>query len=172
MSDFDQQVRAAPFVWLEQQRQLHGETLPRTILAEGFEFEGRRVPLLGPEGIFKPAVLPTIPLSITTAPPSPRKPRPYDDEFDPSGLLRCRYRGSNANHPDNTGLREAMRQQVPLVYFHGIVPGRYMASWPVYIVGDDPSALTFTVAVDERQLVVAPAADDPEVFGAATSRDS
>jgi putative restriction endonuclease len=41
---------------------------------------------------------------------------------------------------------------VPLVYLHGVVPGRYMASWPVYIVGDEPSKLTFTVAVDDRQL--------------------
>lgn len=56
-----------------------------------------------------------------------------------------------------------MRQQIPLVYFHGIVPGRYIASWPVYIVGDDPGALTFTVAVDERQLAFTAPADDPEV---------
>jgi len=48
------------------------------VLAQGFEFDGRRVPLLGPEGIFKPAILPSIPLSITTAPPNDRKPRPYD----------------------------------------------------------------------------------------------
>jgi putative restriction endonuclease len=35
-----------------------------------------------------------------------------------------------------------------------------MASWPVFIVGDDPSALTFTVAVDDRQLAAVPAAAD------------
>jgi hypothetical protein len=29
-------------------------------------------------------------------------------------------------HRDSVGLREAMRLQVPLIYFHGIVPGRYM----------------------------------------------
>jgi putative restriction endonuclease len=118
------------------------------------------VPLLGPEGIFKPAILPSIPLSITTAPPSDRKPRPYDDEFDPSGLLRYRYRGRDArdaNHPDNVGLREAMQRQTPLIYFHGVVPGRYMASWPVYIVGDEPAKLTFTVAVDDRQFAIADA---------------
>jgi hypothetical protein len=28
------------------------------VLAQGFDFDGRRVPLLGPEGIFKPAILP------------------------------------------------------------------------------------------------------------------
>jgi len=32
---------------------------------------------------------------------------------------------------------------------HGDVPGRYLTVWPVYIIGDDPSRLTFAVAVDE-----------------------
>ena len=57
-----------------------------------------------------------------------------------------------------------MQQQIPLIYFHGVVPGRYMASWPIFIVGDDPQALTFTVAVDDRQLAVLPmSVDAPEV---------
>jgi hypothetical protein len=68
------------------------------------------------------------------------------------GLLRYKYRGSDPAHRDNIGLREAMRRHLPLVYLHGIVEGRYMGSWPVFIVGDDPASLTFTVAVDERQL--------------------
>lgn len=42
-------------------------------------------------------------------PPSDRKPRPYDDEFDPSGFLRYRYRGNDPAHRDNAGLREAMK---------------------------------------------------------------
>ena len=78
MSDLDQRVRLAAFAFLDQETQFHDATLPRTVLAQAFEFSGRRVPLLGPEGIFKPAILPSIPLSITTA-PSDRKPRPYDE---------------------------------------------------------------------------------------------
>jgi putative restriction endonuclease len=46
-----------------------------------------------------------------------------------------------------------MQQRIPLVYFHGLVPGRYLAIWPVYIVGDDPQQLTFTVAVDDTSLL-------------------
>lgn len=42
-----------------------------------------------------------------------------------------------------------MKYHVPLVYFHGIVPGKYLASWPVYIVADDPIGLTVTAAVDD-----------------------
>ena len=42
-----------------------GETLPYAALLAGFDFEGTRVPLLAPQGIFKPAIL-NFPLSITT----------------------------------------------------------------------------------------------------------
>src|SRR5438876_2652848 len=143
MSDLDQRVRLAAFTFLDQQTLLHGRTLPRDVLAAGFMFDGTRVPLLGPQGIFKPAVL-DLPLSITTVPPVEGKPRPYDDEMTPDGLLRYRYRGTDADHRDNVGLQTAMQQQVPLAYFLGVVPGRYMASLPAYIVGDDPQTLAFT----------------------------
>ncbi|HEY7449314.1 MAG TPA: hypothetical protein VH702_14250 [Vicinamibacterales bacterium] len=150
MSPDDQRARLAAFAFLTDQTQLHGDVLPRDVLATGFQFDGQRVPLMGPQGIFKPALL-DLPLSITTVPPVEGKPRPYEDEFDPGGLLRYRYRGTDPAHRDNVGLREAMRRQVPLIYFHGIVPGRYMASWPVHIVGDDPQAghdpIQWTVAV-------------------------
>jgi putative restriction endonuclease len=42
-----------------------------------------------------------------------------------------------------------MRKQTPLIYFHGIVTGKYLAVWPVFILGDDPGRLSFTVAVDD-----------------------
>lgn len=35
----------------------------------------------------------------------------------------------------------------------GVVPGIYTAVWPVYIVGDDPKSLSFTVAVDTPERV-------------------
>jgi len=71
-----------------------------------------------------------------------------------SGLLHYRYRGNDPDHRDNRGMREAMRLGLPLAYFHGVVPGRYLAVWPVYIVNDDPGALTVTVAVDDREHVL------------------
>jgi putative restriction endonuclease len=97
----------AAFDLLERQRQLYGETaLPRDVLAKGFMFDGKRVPLLAPQGIFKPAIL-DLPLSITTVPPIEGKRRPYEDEFSPDGMLRYRYRGTDPGHRDNVGLREA-----------------------------------------------------------------
>ena len=43
---------------------VHGEVLPRTLLAEGFVVDGVRVPLLGPQGIFKPRIMTEAPLSV------------------------------------------------------------------------------------------------------------
>lgn len=60
-------------------------------------------------------------------------------------------RGSDPLHHDNVGLRLAMQRRIPLIYFHGIVPGLYVAEWPVYVVGDNPTGLTFTVSVEERR---------------------
>jgi putative restriction endonuclease len=80
------------------------------------------------------------------------RPRPYDDEFEESGLLRYRYRGADPNHRDNVGLREIMRRNMPLIYFHGIAKGRYMTCWPAYLVHDNPSDLCFSVALDDRTL--------------------
>src|SRR5438876_10857751 len=86
VADLDQRVRLAAFDWLERQRQLHGDVLPRDVLIQGFTFEGRRVPLISPQqGIHKPAIL-DLPLSILTSPPSDRKRRPHDDALSPDEL--------------------------------------------------------------------------------------
>jgi putative restriction endonuclease len=153
--DLDTRVRLEAFAFLEQQTELHGTELPRELLVRGFRFEGQRVPLMAPQGIFKPAVLPDLPLSITTAPPSDRKPAAYDDQLHEDGVLAYRYRGTDPNHRDNVALRLAMRRQVPLAYFYGLVPGRYEAIWPVFVVGDDPAHLTFTVVAEDRVLALA-----------------
>ena len=141
--DHDARVRAAAFEWLTVQVATHGEVVPREVLSKGFNIDGRRVPLLGPQGIFKPALM-QVPLSITTSPKGP-----YDDGIGPDNLLRYRYRGANPQHPDNVGLRFAMHHELPLVYCHGVVPGRYVVMWPVYLVHDSPYDLAFSVAVDD-----------------------
>ena len=145
--DFDQlhdaRVRGAAFDWLGRQVSMHGDVLPRAVLARGFELDGQRVPLIGPQGIFKPRLM-QVPLSITTSPKGP-----YDDAFGSDNLVRYRYRGTDPQHRDNVGLRFAMQNGLPLAYFHGIIPGRYLAMWPVYVTGDAPEALTFSVAVDD-----------------------
>lgn len=42
-----------------------------------------------------------------------------------------------------------MEERLPLVYFFGLVPGKYVAAWPVYVVGDVPADLRFSIAVDD-----------------------
>ena len=165
MAADDAHVRLAAFRFLEEQRRLAGDegVLSRRVLVEGFVYEGERVPLMGPQGIFKPRILRDIPLSITTVAIVEGETRPYDDAFGDDGLLRYRYRGTNPQHHENVGLRLAMQQRVPLIYFHGIVPGLYVAEWPIYIVGDDPERLTFTVSVDDRRFAGLSSVDSLDV---------
>jgi putative restriction endonuclease len=150
-ADRDQRVRLMAFQWLRAQMDVIGDVLPRSILSEGFMFEGTRVPLVGPQGIFKPGIMTEAPLSITTIPGGP-----YDDSIGSRGALRYRYRGTDPAHPDNRGLRRAMQSQLPLVWFWRVQPGQYLAAFPVFIVGDQPGQLTFDVQVDDPVALAQP----------------
>ena len=110
-------MRRAVFDWLTEQRESVGEALSRAAL-ETFTLDGRRVPLVGPRGIWKPAVC-ELPISIATIVRGP-----YSDTFDVgAGVLHYAYRGTDPLHSDNVGLRRAMQEQVPLAYFHAVEPG-------------------------------------------------
>lgn len=147
---FDRRVRLTAFDWLAAHGGPEGDVLSRELLAEGFVIDGQRVPLVAPQGIFKPACL-DLPLSITTAPSGP-----YDDSFGPDRRLRYRYRGTDPQHRDNRGLRELMRKRWPLVYLYGTAPGRYLPIWPAFIVGDHPDDLYFDVEVDAAPIGASP----------------
>lgn len=139
----DNQIRLSAFDWLNKQKLVHGDTMHRSLLTEGFEYFGLRIRLMGPQGIWKPSQM-NLPLSITTVIGGP-----YDDKPDVDGFLHYKYRGSDPYHRDNVGLREVMRLREPLIYFFNIFPGKYLATYPVYIIGDNPNTLTFTVAIDD-----------------------
>lgn len=147
MNDVDRQIRAAAFQWLREQADVHGDVFTWQRLGKGFPFRGERIPFVSPQGIFRPRQL-EVPLSIRTS-----SGGPYDDAFNSDDLLLYRYRGTDPQHPDNRGLRQAWFDNTPLVYFHQLVEGRYFAVWPVFIIGDDPSSLTFTVAADDYYAV-------------------
>ncbi len=139
--------RKAAFDWLRERIGLRGDILSRAELARGFPWKGEVVYLVGPQGIFKPRQISRYPLSITTTTRGP-----YRDAFSPDGeLLLYAYRGDDPEHRENRGLRDAMRDRIPLIYFHSTLPGRYIAVFPVYIVGDDPALLRFSVAADHLQ---------------------
>ena len=145
MSDAD--VRRAAFDWLAEQVARYDDVLPWSVLQEGFAFKGARVSLVSMPGIFKPRAC-ELPLSIRTAVDGP-----YEDRAGSDGRFLYAYRGTDPDHRDNAGLREAMGRRVPLVYFFGLLPGRYLAAWPVFVVSDDPGALTFTIQVDHASVL-------------------
>lgn len=155
----DEYIRMAAFKWLEKQTSVFGDVLPRNLLEEGFYLDGQRITLIGRQGIWKPKALKSIPLSITTTINSP-----YSDSFH-GEYIRYSYMGTDPYHPVNTGLRKALEYQVPLIYFFGLVKSKYLAVWPVFIVGDDPSSLYFTVAADDiksiRNKIHLSAGEDP-----------
>lgn len=143
MIDREWRARFAAFEWLTELGAPNVE-LTRASLARGFDLDGVRVPLLGPQGIWSPAGF-RVPLSISTIPSGP-----YSDHVDrDSNRLRYAYRGNDLAHRDNLGLRRALAERTPLVYFYRTDPGHYLANFPVYVVADDPTALMFSVTVDE-----------------------
>lgn len=154
----DVAVRNAAFAFLAHQARYHPNGLPWSVLLAGFQFDGRRVPLVSQQGIFRPAVC-QLPLSMRTAPIVEGRERPYDDEQDAEGLILYKYRGTDRTHRENEGLREAMRTRTPLVYLYGLAPGWYAAEWPAYVVSDDAARFTFTVALGG----IPAALDDPWV---------
>lgn len=144
----DRRVRLAAFEWLREQIDRRGDdVLPWALLLQGFEFGGRRVPLLSQQGIFKPAAISSVPLSIRTSISGP-----YDDSLFADDLMLYRYRGTDPSHRDNVGLRRAMAWRVPLIYFYGITRGAYLSIHPVFVVHDDPGALSFSIAVDDPSM--------------------
>ncbi len=139
----DLQIRLAAFNWLTKQAQIYNDVIPREILQQGFVYTDQRIPLISPQGIFKPKIM-ELPLSINTSPNSS-----YDDKIDDSEMLRYRYRGTDPNHRDNVGLREVYKRKLPLIYLIGLIPGKYMAIWPVYIVTDEPENLCFKLVLED-----------------------
>jgi len=162
----DKRVRLAAFQWLDEQVAIHGDVLPWSLLSHGFFLDGERIPLVSRQGIFKPKVLDSIPLTITTSVTGP-----YDDRLSPEGLMLYSYRGTDPMYWDNVGLRKAMQMGTPLIYFHGIMTGKYMPVWPVFIVGDDPSALMFSVAVDHKEYIDEYAHSAPDRLSVGEPRD-
>jgi len=142
----DEFIRKAAFDWLAANCELNSNVFTREMLARGFNFHGETIRLVGPQGIFKPRQM-TSPLSITSTAESP-----YSDSIS-DGYLNYSYRGTDPDHVDNRGLREAMQNRKGLIYFHALMPGRYYAMWPAFVVGDDPKRLMFTVLIDDDRMM-------------------
>jgi putative restriction endonuclease len=92
-------------------------------------------------------------LSIKTVFPKPGGKVWYDDQrevhrqiFEGDETIDYAFMGQNADAADNRWLREAYENQVPVIYFLGVAPGRYKAMLPAFISGWDAGALKARVA--------------------------
>ena len=143
----DDKMRMTAFERVQRLYDLH-ESLTTNDLKAGFNYEGIRIPLVNPQrGIFKPKKMRYL-LSITTVFPAPGKKVWYDDQreihrriIESEDTLDYAFMGQDPNAADNQWLLEAFKNQVPVIYFLGIAPGRYQAIIPTFISGWDPNAL-------------------------------
>jgi putative restriction endonuclease len=116
--------------------------LTATELQPGFLFRGERIPLVNPQrGIFKPQQMRFL-LSIKTVFPKPGGKVWYDDQrevqrqiFLGDEAVDYAFMGTNPDAADNRWLKEAYENQIPVIYFLGIAPGRYQAFLPSFISG-------------------------------------
>jgi len=145
-------MRAAAFDQVRRLIESH-DHLTAAELRPGFMFAGERLPLMNPQrGIFKPQQMRFL-LSIKTVFPKPGGKVWYDDQrdvhrqiFEGDETIDYAFMGKDSDAADNRWLREAMENQVPIIYFLGIAPGRYKAMLPAFIAGWDATTLKARVA--------------------------
>ena len=77
----------------------------------------------------------------------------YDDQreahrqiYEGEEVVDYAFMGTDPNSADNHWLRDAMQQQIPIVYFLGTSPGRYQPIIPAFIVGWHPERLRVELA--------------------------
>lgn len=150
--DRDWQIRLAAMNSLSGILERSGGIITRDQPSSGFEFAGDRIPFANRQvGIWRPRQLsggPGIALSITTVAPKRGVTPKYDDDIGSDGWFEYRYQGTNPGDWDNRAVRAAYEHGRPLIYFYGVAPGLFEPLFPAYVVADDPSRLTFSVAMD------------------------
>lgn len=148
----DTLMRMAAFQRVQELQQVYGHLTGKE-LRLGFEFEGKRIPLVNPQrGIFKPKQMQFL-LSIRTVFPRPGGKVWYDDQrkvhrqiYGSDESVDYAFMGSNPDAADNRWLREAFENRIPVIYFLGIAPGRYQATLPTFISGWDANTLKASLA--------------------------
>jgi putative restriction endonuclease len=147
--DTDARLRAAAFAYLDRATN-EGLTLVGQRELADFSFEGAPVRLMATQqGIWKPKFLDAA-LSFRTVFTADPTKAPYEDGVGPDGYLRYKWRGTNAEHPDNRALRQTMALGLPLIWFQGVASAAYLAIYPVYLVAEEPRSHQFVVALDHE----------------------
>lgn len=161
----DALLRLAAFEHVRRLSETH-DHLTATELKPGFMVQGARIPLINPQrGIFKPQQMRYL-LSIKTVFPKPGGKVWYDDQrevhrqiFEGDETIDYAFMGQDPDAADNRWLREAFENQIPIIYFLGIAPGRYQAMLPTFIAGWDATGLKARVAfgVPDQEAIEPPA---------------
>lgn len=162
----DQRIREAAFAHVSRLNATK-DHLTSADLAQGFDFEGQRIPLVNPQrGIFKPKQLKNL-LSIRTVFPRPGAKVWYDDQrlvhrqiFESNDLIEYAFMGQDPNAADNQWLREAMELRVPIIYFIGIAPQLFTAVVPAFIGGWDARSLKAMVGFGDPSRSMGTILDD------------
>jgi putative restriction endonuclease len=162
--ELDTQMRVAAFEHVRRLNEVY-DHLTANELKPGFVFNGDRIPLINPQrGIFKPQQMRFL-LSIKTVFPKPGGKVWYDDQrqvhrqiFASDETIDYAFMGQDPNAADNRWLREAFENQVPIIYFLGVAPGRYQAVVPTFVTGWDAEALNARIAfgAPEQEALVPP----------------
>lgn len=145
--DSDDRLRAAASAYVSELARRNGGVASWEELHR-FEFEGRRIALVGQTGIRKIAGYDAALTILTTYRLRPQD-RPYDDGIGPDFYPRYKWRGEDPNHADNRALRQAMELNKPVIWFEGIETGVYLVHTDVYVVGEEPEQQQFVVALDQ-----------------------
>jgi putative restriction endonuclease len=144
-------IRAAALAWIHRVTLDGGVPITREQLANDFLVAGERFPLVDRgRGIRKPIGWKAA-LSITTAAPKRGQVPPYADEQGPDGLQRYKLRGDHRGIAENEGLRNAMRDRVPLIWFVGIKSGVFNAVSPAYLTHEETHLDQFVLAITDDQ---------------------
>lgn len=152
MPALETRLRAAAFERVQSLCEVH-DHLTAQQLGEGFYVDGQRYPLVNPRrGIFKPAQMRFL-LSVNTVFPKSGNRVWYDDQrevhrqiFDGDEMVDYAFMGENPDSADNRWLREAFENNIPIIYFLGIAPGRYQAILPAFIGGWDATGRRARIA--------------------------
>ncbi len=67
--------------------------------------------------------------------------RAHDQLYRSDDFVEYSFMGSDPEAADNRWLREARDRRIPIIYFLGVAPGRYIAVAPTYIADWDPNGL-------------------------------
>ena len=80
--------------------------------------------------------------------------------MDPTTTARAAAGASNMHIAEPTPIIRKTKDSVSSCssgsrsfFFFGLVPARYLPAWPVFVVGDDPGRLTFTIQLDDTAVL-------------------